>query len=68
MQSLSILRFGTEVPSDDIVPLNAGTLTLLFEKSTGFLRNIRMGDHEIVRCIYAAVRDPEWKTVRPVLS
>ncbi len=68
MQSLSILRFGTEVPSDDIVPLNAGTLTLLFEKSTGFLRNIRMGDHEIVRCIYAALRDPEWKNVRPVLS
>ena len=50
------------------VPLKAGPLTLQFEPLTGFVRYIRIGDHELVRAIYAAVRDHNWGTVPPQLS
>jgi len=39
-----------------------------FELLTGWLRYIRIGDHEIVRAIYAAVRDENWRTVPPQVS
>ena len=45
--------------------LRAGQLTMLFDSGTGFLRYVRLGDHEIVRAIYGAVRDHEWNTIRP---
>jgi len=38
-----------------------------FEPRTGLLRYIRIGDHEIVRAIYAAIRDHNWGTVPPRL-
>lgn len=45
--------------------LKAGPLTLLFEPDTAFLRQVRLGDHEVVRAIYAAVRDDQWATILP---
>ena len=48
--------------------LRAGPLTMMFEPRTGFLRHIRLGDHEVVRAIYAAVRDQNWGTVPPRLG
>src|SRR5262245_24807847 len=48
--------------------LKAGPLTMQFEPLTGFVRYVRMGDHELVRAIYAAVRDQNWATVPPQLS
>lgn len=45
--------------------LSAGPLTMLFEPDTVFLRQIRMGDREVLRGIYAAVRDRNWGTVTP---
>jgi hypothetical protein len=50
------------------VPLRAGPLTLSFEPDTGLLRHIRLGDHEVVRALYAAVRDQDWATVLPVVT
>ncbi|MCC2672627.1 MAG: hypothetical protein K0Q72_5099, partial [Armatimonadetes bacterium] len=50
------------------IPLRAGPLTALFEPEIGFLRYIRLGSVEIVRGIYAAVREPEWGTPAPQLS
>jgi D-apionolactonase len=44
-----------------MVPLRAGPLTLLFDEDS--LRYIRLGDREIVRRIYCAVRDRNWGTV-----
>ena len=41
---------------------------MIFEPATAFLRHIRLGDHEVVRGIYAAVRDENWGTVPPTLS
>lgn len=41
---------------------------MLFEPDHAFLRYIRIGDHEIVRAIYAAVRDDNWRTITPRIS
>lgn len=46
--------------------LRAGTLSLLFEG--GDLRSLRMGEREVVRRIYVAIRDRNWGTVAPHLS
>jgi D-apionolactonase len=43
------------------IQLKAGPLTMLYE--AGMLRYIRLGSTEIVRGIYAAVRDENWGTV-----
>ena len=48
--------------------LRAGPLTMIFEPATGFLRQLRLGDHEVVRAIYAAVRDQNWATVPPQIA
>ena len=64
----SVLRFGTDQPEEKPVPLNAGSLTMLFEKNRGVLRYLRMGDHEIIRCIYAAVQDRNWNTIKPEIT
>jgi hypothetical protein len=52
---------GSGKPAPERVTLTAGKLTLEFEAGT--LRYIRLGKHEIVRSLYAAVRDHNWGTV-----
>jgi len=44
------------------IPLKAGNLTCLFEPDSGWLRQIRHGDTEIVNAIYFAFRQPNWST------
>ncbi len=36
---------------------------MVFDDGTAFLRQIRLGQREIVRAIFAAVRDQDWNTV-----
>lgn len=43
--------------------LRAGPLRATFEPTTGFLRYLKVGEHEVLRGIYAAVRDEHWGTV-----
>jgi hypothetical protein len=43
------------------IDLCAGPLSLLYEK--GYIRSLRLGGVEIVRRVYAAVRDEFWNTV-----
>ncbi len=43
------------------VPLRAGPLRLVFDR--GELRWIRLGEREVLRGIYVAVREPGWATV-----
>jgi hypothetical protein len=50
------------------IRLAAGCLTMELEPDSGFLRYVRLGDREILRGIYAAVRDRNWGTVTPELS
>lgn len=63
MITVPILRCGGEVAR--AIELRAGPLTLLFEPETAFLRHIRLGDHEVLRAVYAAIRDHNWATVLP---
>jgi hypothetical protein len=41
---------------------------MCFEPASAFLRRIRLGEREVVRGIYAAVRDRNWGTALPVIS
>ncbi len=43
--------------------LRAGPLRAIFEPTTGFLRYLSVGGTEVLRGIYAAVRDENWGTV-----
>ncbi len=65
---LNVLYYGSEQPLPSAIPLQAGPLTMVFEPNTLFLRYIRLGDREILRGIYAAVRDRNWGTVVPAIS
>jgi hypothetical protein len=55
---------GAPLP-DERLALTAGPVTARFEPTTGFLRHLRFGDHELLRGVYAAVRDHNWATVTP---
>ncbi len=57
------LTCGQPEPTAEMVPMRAGPLTMLFDPTNGFLRRIRFGDREVLRGIYAAVRDRDWGTV-----
>ena len=64
--SPNIIYYGR---ADDLprrIILSAGPLTAEFE--TGDLRYIRLGDREIIRRIYAAVRDRNWRTISGQIS
>ena len=50
------------------IELRAGPLTLRFEPQNGFLRHIRLGDHEVLRALYAAIRDHNWATIPPQIA
>ncbi|HKX62190.1 MAG TPA: hypothetical protein VJS65_10105, partial [Verrucomicrobiae bacterium] len=66
MLSKPFLHAGSECQRP--IPLKAGPLTLSFEPDTAVLRHIRLGDHEVVRAIYAAVRDQNWATILPKVT
>jgi hypothetical protein len=62
----NVLRYGADAPPPEQIALRAGPLSLIYE--AGDLRYIRLGQREIVRRIYVAVRDRNWGTVPAVLS
>jgi D-apionolactonase len=64
----SVMYYGSEKLVTRPVLLKAGPLTMSFEPDTAFLRHIRLGDFEVVRAIYAAVRDENWATALPQIS
>jgi hypothetical protein len=66
MFSKTFLYSGSE-PARSL-ELRAGPLSMLFEPDTAFLRHVRLGDHEVVRAIYAAVRDENWATITPQVT
>ncbi len=43
--------------------LTAGAWELEFERTTGWVRCIRLGGVEVVRAVYANVRDENWRTL-----
>lgn len=63
-QTVNLIRYGLAEPLPERRKLAAGRLTAVLEN--GGLRYIRYGNRELVRGIYAAVRDRNWGTVVPV--
>ncbi len=61
MLSINVLRYASEAPLREQRTLRAGPLRLIYEG--GDLRYITLGEHEVVRRIYVAVRDRNWSTV-----
>jgi hypothetical protein len=62
----NVLYYGIDAPPPEQIRLRAGPLSLIYEN--GDLRYIRLGQREIVRRVYVALRDRNWGTVLPVLS
>ncbi|MGD0921699.1 MAG: hypothetical protein ABSA70_08070, partial [Terriglobia bacterium] len=61
-----VLYYGTEEALPERVKLRAGPLSLVYEK--GDLRYIRLGEREILRRVYVAIRDRNWGTIPPRFS
>ncbi|MGN6359404.1 MAG: hypothetical protein ACTHNK_03360, partial [Thermomicrobiales bacterium] len=66
MLSPNVVRYGADDPLPQPAPLQAGPLSLLWDD--GGLRYIRLGEHEVIRRIYVAVRDPAWNTIPATLA
>jgi hypothetical protein len=66
MLTQNVLRYGKEEPLPERTKLRAGPLTMIYE--VGDLRYIKLGDREVLRRVYVAVRDRNWGTVSPGLS
>ncbi len=64
--STNILYYGKENALPEQLPLRAGPLTMIYEN--GDLRYIKLGEKEIVRRLYVAIRDRNWSTAANVLS
>jgi hypothetical protein len=64
--SRNVLYYGKEEALPPCQSLRAGPLSIVFE--AGDLRYIRLGDREILRRVYVAVRDRNWDTVPAVLT
>ncbi|MFN0156058.1 MAG: hypothetical protein ACKVUT_16925 [Gaiella sp.] len=60
------LLHGTDAPLAEMRTLRAGPVTLLLDGVD--LRYLRIGGIELVRRVYAAVRDQDWDTVPGVIS
>ncbi|MDX2140179.1 MAG: hypothetical protein SF123_18975 [Chloroflexota bacterium] len=62
----NVMYYGKPDDQPTMRTLRAGPLTVLYEN--GDLRYIRLGEHEVIRRLYSAVRDHNWGTVLPVFS
>ena len=60
------LLHGSDTPTDSSRHLTAGPVTAQLDGAD--IRNIRLGDVELVQRIYLAVRDDVWNTVPAKLS
>ncbi len=68
MPSIDVWRHGVERGAPERWLLTAGPLSMVFEPKEAFLRYVRLGRHEILRGVYAAVRDHNWDTIAPSVS
>lgn len=66
MPTTNMIRYGSDAPLPERRTLRAGPLTAVLEQ--GDLRYVRLGDVEVVRRLYMAVRDQNWDTIEPVYT
>ena len=48
--------------------LAVGPIRIIFDRSNGMARNIRVGSTEVLGGLYATVRDHNWDTVLPQIE
>jgi hypothetical protein len=66
MLSRNVILHGRHADQPAAVPLRAGPVELVFVE--GDLRYFRLAGHEVLRRVYAAVRDRNWGTVPAIIS
>ncbi|MHB0859093.1 MAG: hypothetical protein ACYC5M_16185 [Anaerolineae bacterium] len=66
--SRSVLYDGMLQRPPSPLELRAGPLSMRFDPDIAYLRRIRLGEREVLRGLYVAVRDPVWATVPPEIS
>jgi D-apionolactonase len=54
--------------SSESIQIDLGPVNFEIERESGQLRYLRVGDTELVRGVYIAVRESNWKTASPKLS
>ena len=59
---------GLPVIAAEPVPLRAGPVTMVFDPDNVILRYLRVGEHEVLRGIFAPVRPHDWSTVAPKVA
>jgi|SRR5665647_532180 len=64
--SLETVCYGSSAKLPKQICLRAGKLTMIYE--SGSLRTVSIGEIEIVRMIYAAVRGKAWLTAEPEIT
>jgi len=62
----NVLLFGAECAPAPEVLLRAGPLHLIFRE--GVFRYIKLENREVIRAVYFAVRDENWRTIPGILS
>ncbi|MBE7500286.1 MAG: hypothetical protein HS113_08260 [Verrucomicrobiales bacterium] len=67
MLSETFRTYGQAEPPAELIALRTGPLTVLYDPTTGFVRRIQCGEREVLRGIYAAVRDHNWDTIPATL-
>ncbi|NPV07606.1 MAG: hypothetical protein HPY83_06545 [Anaerolineae bacterium] len=68
MSELNRLRFGQPEAPAAWRPFRAGPLSLYFDPTSGDIRHLRLGDREVLRRVYVAVRDRHWGTILPTVT
>ncbi|MBB5283707.1 hypothetical protein HNQ92_001833 [Rhabdobacter roseus] len=61
-----IIYYGEAKPLPEQIFLQAGPWQMVYEN--GAIRYIKQGDAEVLRMVYAAVRDQNWGTVEPEIK
>src|SRR6266508_6201311 len=64
----TVLYYGSRDALPKPLELRAGPLTLMFDPRSAYLRHMRLGDYEVLRGIYGAVRDQNWATIPSQVS
>jgi hypothetical protein len=57
---------GDYIENDSQKILRAGCFSMLYEN--GSLRHVSIGENEVLRMIYSAVRDKDWLTLKPLIT
>ncbi len=63
---VNVLRYGSAEEQPEEIALRAGPLSMIYVN--GDLRQIRLGGREVLRRVYVAVRDRNWRTIAATLS